>query len=114
MDIVWKVQENGAPLAFWALENPMGYLYNFMGKPAFYFQPWQFGQKGFTATKRNAIWGYFNAPVKTVRKRTLPFINSHSKEKGQLLENKGWYSASAEERAITDPGFAKSFFEANQ
>jgi hypothetical protein len=114
MNVIWTVQECGAPLKFWALENPMGYLYNFLGRPVFYFQPWQFGDTSFLATKRTAIWGYFNAPAKTVRKRTVPFILSHSISKGTLRENKQWYSASAEERSITPPGFAQAFYLANK
>ena len=114
LNIIWAIQENGVPLKFWALENPMGYLYNFLGYPRFYFQPWQFGETGFMATKRTALWGYFNSPVKTVRKRTIPFINSHSQAKKQLPENKEWYSASAQKRAITPAGFAKAFYEANK
>lgn len=130
MEIIWKIQENGAPLAFWALENPMGYLYNFLGKPAFYFQHWQFGEEGMTATKRTAIWGYFNEPKKTHTERTIGYItpqrpgskwNSHSKiHRPQLFpdltrskENKAWYKASAEERAITCKGFAAAFFKSN-
>lgn len=114
LDIIWTVQEAGAPLKFWALENPMGYLYNFLGRPVFYFQPWQFGETGFLATKRTALWGYFKKPAKTVRTRTIPFISAHSLSKGTEKENKPWYSASAEERAITPPGFAQAFFKANR
>ena len=114
LNIIWAIQENGVPLKFWALENPMGYLYNFLGYPKFYFQPWQFGEIGFIATKRTALWGYFNSPVKTVRKRKIPFINSHSQARKQLPENKEWYSASAQKRAITPAGFAKAFFKANK
>ncbi len=116
MDIIWSIQEKGAPLTFWALENPQGYLYNFLGFPVFWFQPWMFGETGFTATKRTAIWGYFNSPAKTVRKRTIPFISPHTSKRDQVdkqRENKGWYTASAAERAITSEGFANAFFKSN-
>jgi hypothetical protein len=117
MDLIWTIQESGAPLAFWALENPMGYLYNFLGRPPFYFQPWQFGETSFLATKRTAIWGYFNQPAKTVLTRSIPFINSHTSKREVVYkerENKGWYKASAAERAITPQGFARAFYKANQ
>jgi len=114
MEVIWAVQENGAPLSFWALENPMGYLYNFLGYPVYYFQPWWFGERGFLATKRTALWGYFHKPARKITKRTIPFINSHSQAKGQKPENKEWYNSSAEKRAVTPPDFAKAFFEANQ
>jgi hypothetical protein len=116
IDLIWAVQEQGAPLAFWSLENPQGYLYNFLGQPAYWFQPWMFGEAGFTATKRTALWGYFNPPTKTVRKRTIPFISPRSSKRDKvdkLRENVGWYKASAAERAITPPGFAQAFFKAN-
>ncbi len=117
MNIIWSVQEKGAPLKFWALENPMGYLYNFLGKPSFYFQPWQFGETSFLATKRTAIWGYFNQPAKTVRTRTIPFISPHASKRDKVdkkRENKEWYSARAKDRSITPPGFARAFYESNK
>ncbi len=112
MNIIWHIQENGAPLKFWALENPMGYLYNFMGKPAFYFQPWQFGDKSFLATKRTAIWGYFKEPVKTVRKRNVPYI-SDPKNTKYTNSNPGWQK-DKKLRAITPEGFAQAFFKSNK
>ncbi len=117
LNIIWMIQEKGAPLTFWALENPMGYLYNFLGKPAFYFQPWQFGDLSFLATKRTAIWGYFNKPIKTRSIRKIPYINPHTSKRDKIdgkRENKLWYRSSATERAITPAGFALAFFEANK
>ncbi|KKN06977.1 hypothetical protein LCGC14_1071670 [marine sediment metagenome] len=117
LEIIWKIQEQGAPLKFWALENPMGYLYNFLGHPAYYFQPWWFGEKGFLATKRTALWGYFNSPARIVRTRTIPFISPHTSKRDvadKKRENHTWYKASAEDRAITPAGFAKAFYKANQ
>jgi hypothetical protein len=116
MNAIWTIQERGAPLAFWALENPMGYLYNFLGKPAYYFQPWWFGEIGFTATKRTAIWGYFNKPIRMRSRRKIPYISPHTSKRDKTdkqRENKQWYSASAKERAVTPRGFAEAFFEAN-
>lgn len=120
MDIIWTIQEHGAPLKFWALENPMGYLYNFMGRHVFYFQPWQFGETGFLATKRTALWGYFNPPAKTVKKRpsSIKFISAHNQSNGQRPVNREWNSFShkdrAAQRSITPPGFANAFFKANR
>jgi hypothetical protein len=117
MDIIWTIQEGGAPLAFWALENPMGYLYNFLGKPAYYFQPWWFGEMGFLATKRTAIWGYFHAPTRERSRRRIPYISPHTSKRDKVdkeRENKKWYSASQEERAKTPEGFATAFYDANK
>lgn len=116
MEIIWKVQEHAAPLTFWAMENPQGYLYNFMGYPNFIFQPWQFGQLDFRATKRTELWGYFNPPVKTKRIRTIPFISPRSSKRDTVdkqRENHAWYKASAEDRARTCEHFAKAFYKAN-
>ena len=44
---------------FWALENPVGHLRKYLGKPTFTFQPWQFGDPW---TKHTDIWGNFNPP----------------------------------------------------
>ncbi len=128
LNVVWRVQESGTRLEFWAIENPMGYLYNFLGKPAFYFQPWQFGEQGFLATKRTGIWGYFRDPVKTTKSRTILPICSHKTNKDEIIEvtipmfdnekrhkeNNQWYTSSAEKRSITPPGFALAFFKANK
>jgi hypothetical protein len=117
MNIIWKVQENGAPLQFWALENPMGYLYNFLGKPAYYFQPWWFGDITFLATKRIALWGYFEKPSRDLFKRKIPYISPHTSRRDKVdkqRENHAWYKSNSTERAITPPGFAKAFFEANR
>jgi len=117
LNIIWAIQENGAPLQFWALENPMGYLNRFLGHPVYYFQPWWFGEKSFLATKRTYLWGYFNQPVRTIRKRTIPFISPHSSKRDLVdkeRKNEGWLKANAEQRAITPAGFAKAFFEANK
>lgn len=107
--IIWCVQKNKAPLTFWAIENPEGYLYLFLGRPFYKFQPWQFGEVGMLAAKRTALWGYFNKPKPTVKCRPLLFV-PFIKEKA----NHKWYGASTEKRAITPPGFAQAFFEANQ
>lgn len=117
--LIWNIQVKGAPLKFWAVENPLGYLYNFLGKPSFYFQGWQMGERGLGRTKRYSIWGYFKAPRKLLNRRPKdlpPTRTSH----------KDWYSPKAPEslkekklsrgdiRAITPSGFANAFFEANR
>lgn len=117
MEIIWKIQEHGAPLIFWAMENPQGYLTNFMGRPFYYCQPWWFGDETFTKTKRNCFWGYFNPPARTVLKRTFPFISPRTSKRDtvdKLRENKEWYKASAEDRAKTSVEFAQAFYKANQ
>jgi len=118
MNIIWRVQECGAQLKFWALENPDGHLTKFMGYPVFSFQPWMFGETDFRATKRTMLWGYFKSPRKTVRKRTIPTVSPHSRPAGDGTQddskvNRKWTRASVEERARTSSYFAKAFFDAN-
>lgn len=111
MDIIWTCRANGK-LKFWALENPMGYLRQFLGKPAFTFDPCDFGEP---YTKKTDLWGYFNEPKKTpyklseeekarckVNTRKLPSISDFTGSK------------QAARRAITPAGFAKAFFLVNQ
>jgi len=53
LDIVWDCRANGN-LKFWALENPMGYLRQFLGKPPLTFNPSDYGN-GYT--KKTDLWG---------------------------------------------------------
>ncbi|KKM05101.1 hypothetical protein LCGC14_1757540 [marine sediment metagenome] len=86
---------------FWALENPVGRLVHYLGKPKMYFNPCDYGDPW---TKKTALWGEFNVPEKN---SVLPLEGSKihryppSKDRGKL-------------RSITPPGFAKAFFEANK
>lgn len=117
INIIWKLQENGAQLNFWALENPQGYLNRFLGHPAFYFQPWEFGTTSPLRTKRTYLWGYFNRPVKTKRKRSFPFINSRYKNvpgSSKLYRNEEFDCLSTRARSITPSEFAEAFYKANK
>jgi len=69
LDIIWECQyrlksdqQKYPPLKFWALENPYyGMLSWFLGKPAFVFNPFEFGHN---YQKRTSVWGHFNEPTK--------------------------------------------------
>ena len=100
LNIIWECRYKNN-LAFWALENPMGYLRQFLGKPAFTFDPCEFGD-GYT--KRTDLWGYFNKPlkIKIPKNKKFPSISDFTGS-GQSIR-----------RAITPPKFAKAFFRANQ
>lgn len=86
---------------FWALENPIGKLVQYLGKPKMYFQPYEYGDP---YTKKTCLWGDFNIPKKNIVEPT---------EGGRI-----WRMAPSPERtalrSITPAGFAKAFFEANQ
>ena len=114
--IIWTCQyrlksdnQKTAPLKFWALENPRGMLNWFLGKPAFEFNPYDFGEN---YKKRTCLWGCFNEPKKSPIKCTTPKFDKmaskdiHPKYFGKLTRQ--------ERRAITPKGFATAFFMANQ
>lgn len=108
LEIIWFCRAHKySNLKFWALENPKGFLRQFLGKPAFEFKQWEFGDFGIKPTD---IWGYFNIPTKTVTVR--PEGLSRKFPNGRVNGSK--WSCSAERRSITPPGFAKAFFNANQ
>src|SRR5258706_7708473 len=149
MDIVkWSLikayeKNRYAHFKFWALENPKGYLDKFIGRPAYSFSPWEFGDPYF---KNTHLWGYFNPPVKTLVVHQRDFDDSiqglwslsmrtkcHQNRSGRPLGRKpekfdrvAWASPKAPEedkhlkldragiRAITPKGFAEAFFRANR
>lgn len=105
-EIIWGCKLSGS-LKFWAMENPRGFLRQFIGKPSFTFEQWEFGHKG---VKPTDIWGYFNHPKKKITVKPDGLSRYYPCGKRNAL---GW-SKSAEQRAITPPGFAKAFYAANK
>lgn len=143
MEVRQDTRKKTLPLKFWALENPyFGFLKNFLGKPVFMFDPWEFGD-GYQ--KRTALWGHFNEPVKnpipmTEEMKELAKTNSYlhtmknstnrgkppsiwakkDLEKFDYLKSKdihpevfGKFDRQTR-RSITPAGFAEAFFRANQ
>ena len=98
LQVIWKCRLNNR-LQFWALENPRGYLRQFLGKAPYEFQQWEFGNKGMKPTE---IWGYFNFPRKTIKQKPKELTYFININKNRNVS-----------RAITPPGFAQAFFEAN-
>lgn len=86
---------------WWALENPVGKLVRYLGKPTMYFDPCDYGDPW---TKKTCLWGNFTTPVQT------PVIAN---------EFWGWRKLGGKSertkrlRSMTPPGFARAFFEAN-
>jgi hypothetical protein len=118
MCIIWHCRTYGN-LKFWAMENPRGFLRQFMGKPAFTFEQWQFG---INIVKATDIWGYFNAPKPTVKVRPANITayigrRTHSRDLSIPIipdEYKHLNLDRAAIRAITPAGFAAAFFKANK
>lgn len=101
--IIWACRASGS-LKWWALENPVGYLRQFLGLPAYTFKPCEFGDPW---GKRTDLWGYFTPP----RKLRTPV----EFEKGQHRASR-WHDLPENRpvrRAMTPPKFAQAFFEAN-
>ena len=116
LNIIWScmgiqqdTKKKTLPLKFWALENPNGMLKYFLGKPAFEFNPYEFGD-GYK--KRTMLWGWFNEPRKTPIKSSKPkFDKLKTREIAPEMFGK---LTRQERRAITPKGFAEAFFRANQ
>ena len=88
---------------FWALENPVGKLVRWLGKPKMYFDPCDYGD---SYTKRTCLWGEFNTPEVHPVEPT-DGSKMHLQYGGKSVRTKIM-------RSITPPGFAKAFFEANR
>jgi hypothetical protein len=103
-------------LKWWAIENPRGLLRQFLGRPAFTFEQWEF-EKDARHCKPTDIWGYFNAPKKRIR--TKPFSGNRNLYYGNWQNPpapKGYEHLAGNRaaiRAITPAGFAQAFFKAN-
>lgn len=87
---------------FWALENPVGRLSDYLGAPKLIFEPYEYGD-GYT--KRTALWGKFRIPKKhivpvTERRKIANLYHYDPEER-------------AARRAITPTGFAEAFFAVN-
>ena len=118
LEIVWFCREsNDSCLKFWALENPMGLLRQFLGRPLFTFSPEEYGEP---YSKKTDVWGYFNIPKKkprtmteeekhraAINNRVLPEL-----PEGYVLPD-GW-NRQAARRSMTSSKFAEAFFRANR
>jgi hypothetical protein len=86
---------------FWCLENPVGRLSKYIGRPYTYYNPCDYGD---TWSKKTALWGDFNMPaknpVKTIGKNPIHYM-SPSPKRSAL-------------RSITPHGFALAFYEVNK
>jgi len=116
LNVIWECRINNK-LKFWALENPMDYLRQFLGKPYFTFDPWQFGD---LYTKKTDLWGYFTKP--RIKYKNINDIIPSVTEQNKLKQNirklpsisEITSSTQADRRAVTPQGFANAFFKANK
>lgn len=113
---------------WWAMENPTGFLRDYMHTPLMTFQPWEYGDPW---TKRTDIWGKFNVPPKRYYNwddvpNKLPLYTRPGRKKPNYaylhksaqaeIPQISWANpkTDADFRAITPPGFAQAFFNANK
>lgn len=90
------------PLKFWMIENPTtGFLKWFLGKPAYEYCPSEFGAPH---TKRTALWGNFNHPIKPIFRNPQNTTDLVSK----------LTSGGSRKRSECYPEFAKHFYYNNQ
>jgi hypothetical protein len=116
---------------FWVIENPAtGKLKDFLGKPDFIYQPWEFGSPW---TKKTALWGKFNKPKKIFsnwedvekieslyirgnrKKPSLVYL--HKNDKYKIKEWEWAYDLINDDmslRSMCSDGFAKAFYEENK
>lgn len=93
---------------WWALENPVGMLSKWLGTPRDTFEPCDYGDPW---TKRTALWGDFSVPVRGPYVEPVgggPLCTVCDPERRRTT----WCS-NRHHRAVTPPGFARAFFEAN-
>ncbi|MCK5016264.1 MAG: hypothetical protein KAS32_04255 [Candidatus Peribacteraceae bacterium] len=129
LEVIWEcryepIRKNENNLKFWALENPRGYLVDFLGQPYYKFHPYDFGDP---YTKLTCLWGNFNIPIKnptipmrfgngegTFVKEVEHFAHLKEFQIPEGYQAKTGYTKRTIMRSITSSGFAKAFFEANQ
>lgn len=118
LEIIWYCRaSNDSALKFWALENPQGYLRQFLGRPPFTFSPEEYGEN---YTKKTDIWGYFNIPKKNPY-RLSPDEQLLSCKNNRVLPElpddyimpEGW-NRQAARRSMTSKRFAEAFYKANK
>jgi hypothetical protein len=109
---------------WWALENPTGRLRDYLGPPAWRFNPCDFGDP---YTKRTGLWGHFTPPVplfsRQARMAVEPIFSAPGYVGGSgtgrrpsyINPNRSEFAGEKRktERSATPPGFAQAFFEAN-
>ena len=114
---------------FWIIENPAaGRLKEFLGKPKFIYQPWQYGSPW---TKKTALWGNFKIPPPDYHKwNDVPKLNLytrpgrekpslaflHHQQKIKIPEWEWAYpliKTDMDFRSMCSDGFSKKFYEYN-
>lgn len=124
-----RIIEESNPV-FWVIENPAnGRLKDFLGKPAYTYEPWEFGSPW---TKKTALWGKFNHPEKIYKSwddvpkneklyirpgRKKPSMAQFHKSAIHYIEEFKPFIDTVKDdmslRSLCSQGFAKAFFDVN-
>lgn len=99
------------PEAFWSMENPVGRLSRWMGKPQLIFNPCDYGD---AYTKKTCLWGVFNKPEKHPVEPEYVYASNGDRYAKVIMATGGKSARTKELRSITPPGFARAFYEANK
>ncbi len=131
MEIVREVQRiiSECKPKFWVIENPAtGRLKDYLGMPAMTYEPWHFGSPW---TKRTALWGKFNPPVRKYKhwedvpkipelytrpgrgKPSLAFLHKSAKKYIREFDELPFPENDMEFRSTCSQKFAEAFFQAN-
>jgi len=116
LEIIWQCRINNK-LKFWALENPRGYLRQFLGIPHLTFCANDYGDN---YKKPTDLWGYFNIPKKNYRelknysykKNHFNFYRSNKLPDNYKLPDN--WNKSAALSSMTSSYFANAFYKANK
>jgi len=110
VDAVFRIVFAHKP-KFWVMENPVGRLVHYIGKPKMIFNPCDYGDP---YTKKTCLWGEFNEPIKTPVEPK--FITVGGKRMSEIHYKTFAMKPNdrARERSKTPQGFAKAFYEANK
>jgi hypothetical protein len=107
---------------WWALENPIGRLKDYLGAPHWRFDPYMFGDP---YTKRTWLWGNFTPPVPLFSvqacRSVIPEFSSPGycgsyhggRTPPTITKTRSGPVNRKVERSATPPGFSQAFFEAN-
>lgn len=100
---------------FWVLENPVGRLRKYIGRPIYTFNPHEYGDP---YTKKTCLWGNFKIPTPIINYVEPKFVVMKDGKRMSQNHYDSFIKMNGEKRrefrSITPPGFAKAFFEANQ
>ena len=97
---------------WWMLENPVGRLVHYLGKPTLYFNPWEYAgwsddPLSNAYTKKTCIWGKFTIPE---RKPVDPIDGSKMHKLFSWDKTEDGFK----QRAITPEGFSRAVLDANR